>query len=88
MVLKRRSVFFYFKDGANYAAVYTNNTICSESITWNRQIRKFIKAIMINTKNANTFTGTQGAEALESLSKKSCKNLTLKRVSKRGEPVK
>ena len=29
-----------------------------------------IKAIMINTKNANTFTGTQGAEALESLSKK------------------
>ena len=23
---------FYFKDGANYASVYTNNTICSESI--------------------------------------------------------
>ena len=31
---------FYFRDGANYAAVYTNNTICSESITWNRHIRK------------------------------------------------
>ena len=36
---------FYFKDGANYAALYTNNSICSESITWNRKIRKkFIKA--------------------------------------------
>ena len=42
---------FYFKDGANYAAVYTNNSICSESITLNRQIiKKIIKALMINTK--------------------------------------
>ena len=31
---------FYFKDGANYAAVYTNNSICSESIVWNKGIRK------------------------------------------------
>ena len=61
---------FYFKDGANYAAVYTSNSICSESITWNRKIRKkFIKALLVNTKNANTFTGLQGSEALESLSK-------------------
>ena len=61
---------FYFKDGANYAAVYTSNSICSESITWNRQIRKkFIKALMVNTKNANTFTGSQGSEALEILLK-------------------
>ena len=76
---------FYFKDGANYGAVYTNNTICSESITWNRQIRKKnIKAIMINTKNANTFTGTQGAEALESLSKNLAKNLTLREAQKKG----
>ena len=48
---------FYFKDGANYAAIYTNNSVCSESITWNRNIRKkFIKALLVNTKNANTFT--------------------------------
>ena len=45
---------FYFKDGANYAAVYTSNSICSESITWNRKIRKsLIKALLVNTKNAN-----------------------------------
>ena len=76
---------FYFKDGANYAAVYTNNSICSESITWNRQIRKkFIKALMVNTKNANTFTGTQGFEGLESISKSLAKNLTLREAQKKG----
>ena len=76
---------FYFKDGANYAAVYTNNSICSESITWNRQIRKkFIKALMVNTKNANTFTGTQGSEALQSLAKNLSKNLTLREAQKKG----
>jgi len=76
---------FYFKDGANYAAVYTNNSICSESITWNRKIRKkFIKALMVNTKNANTFTGTQGSEALQSLSKNLSKNLTLREAQKKG----
>ena len=76
---------FYFRDGANYGAVYTNNSICSESITWNRQIRKKnIKALMINTKNANTFTGLQGSEALDSLSKNLAKNLTLRESQKKG----
>nr|ADH42943.1 N-acetylglutamate synthase [uncultured SAR11 cluster alpha proteobacterium H17925_23J24] len=74
---------FYFKDGANYGAVYTSNSICSESITWNRNIRKkFIKALMVNTKNANTFTGSQGQESLESISKSLAKNLTLKEAKK------
>ena len=76
---------FYFKDGENYAPVYTTNSICSESITWNRQIRKkFIKALMGNTKNANTFTGTQGFEGLESISKSLAKNLTLREAQKKG----
>ena len=39
---------------------------------------------MINTKNANTFTGTQGAEALDSLSKNLAKNLTLREAQKKG----
>ena len=74
---------FYFKEGANYAAVYTNNSICSESITWNKSIRKtVIKALMVNTKNANTFTGSQGFEGLESISKTLAKNLTLREAQK------
>ncbi len=74
---------FYFKDGANYAAIYTNNSVCSESITWNRSIRKkFIKALLVNTKNANTFTGPNGQEQLQTISKSLAKNLTLKEAQK------
>ncbi len=70
---------FYFKDGTNFAAVYTNNTICSESISYNRKIRKsLIKALLVNTKNANTFTGQQGQDGLETISKSLAKNLTLR----------
>ena len=75
---------FYFKEGANYAAVYTNNSICSESITWNKGLRKTsIKALMVNTKNANTFTGSQGFEGVETLSKTLAKNLTLREAQKK-----
>ena len=75
---------FYFKEGANYAAVYTNNSICSESITWNKGLRKTsIKALMVNTKNANTFTGPQGFEGVETLSKTIAKNLTLREAQKK-----
>jgi glutamate N-acetyltransferase/amino-acid N-acetyltransferase len=75
---------FYFKDGTNYAAVYTNNTICSESILWNRKIRKnLIKGLMVNTKNANTFTGQQGQDALDSISKSLSKHLTLRESQKK-----
>ena len=75
---------FYFKDGANYAAIYTNNSICSESITWNRNIRKkLVKALLVNTKNANTFTGTNGQEGLVNISKALAKNLTLKEAKKK-----
>ena len=76
---------FYFKEGANYGAVYTNSSICSESITWNRKIRKsLVKALMVNTKNANTFTGPQGQEALDNISKNLSKVLTLRESQKEG----
>ena len=75
---------FYFKDGANYAAIYTNNSVCSESITWNKNIRKkFTKALLVNTKNANTFTGPNGQEALQTISKALSKNLTLRESQKK-----
>jgi len=75
---------FYFKDGTNYAAVYTNNSICSESITWNRKTRKsLIKALFVNTKNANTFTGQQGQDGLDIISKSLAKSLTLRESQKK-----
>ena len=70
---------FYFTKGANYASVNTTNTITSESISWNENShKKSIKALLVNTKNANTFTGKQGKESLDTLAKNLSKILTLK----------
>jgi len=70
---------FYFRDGANFAAVYTKNKVTSACINWNLRIkRNFIKGMLVNTKNANTFTGTQGAQGLKEISKTLSKALTLK----------
>ena len=70
---------FYFKDGANFAAVYTTSKITSTSINWNLKIKRhFVKALMVNTKNANTFTGTKGAQGLKEIALSLSKALTLK----------
>jgi glutamate N-acetyltransferase/amino-acid N-acetyltransferase len=70
---------FYFKDGTKYAALYTKSKIISESIHWNLKVKnKFIKALLVNTRNANTFTGKQGFHGLKELSKSLSKHLTLK----------
>ena len=62
---------FYFPEGANYAVAYTQNSIVSESIVWNRENTKNnIKALVVNTKNANTFTGDQGLNSLNEIAKK------------------
>ena len=70
---------FYFKGGANYATVTTTNSIISESIAWNNNShKKLIKGLLVNTKNANTFTGKQGKESLDILAKNLARILTLK----------
>jgi len=70
---------FYFKDGANFAAVYTTSRITSASINWNLKIKRhFVKALMVNTQNANTFTGIKGAQGLKEIAHTLSKSLTLK----------
>ena len=70
---------FYFKDGANFAAVYTTSKVTSASINWNLKIKRhFVKALMVNTKNANTFTGIKGAQGLKEIALTLSKALTLK----------
>jgi len=70
---------FYFKEGANFAAVYTTSKITSASINWNLKIKRhFVKAIMVNTQNANTFTGIKGAQGLKEIAHALSKALTLK----------
>ena len=70
---------FYFNEGAKYASVYTKSKIVSENIKFNLQLKnKLVKALFINTKNANTFTGKQGFESIKELSKYLSKELTLR----------
>ncbi len=70
---------FYFSKGANYATLTTSNTITSEFIPWNNNShKKTIKGLLVNTKNANTFTGKQGKESIDTLAKNLSRILTIK----------
>ena len=70
---------FYFDEGANFGAVYTNSKVTSASINWNLKIKRhFVKALMVNTQNANTFTGIKGAQGLKEIAQSLSKFLTLK----------
>ena len=70
---------FYFPEGTNFAAVYTSSKVTSASINWNIKIKRhFIKALMVNTQNANVFTGIKGAQGLKEIAYALSKALTLK----------
>jgi|TARA_B110000914_G_scaffold220962_1_gene231913 glutamate N-acetyltransferase/amino-acid N-acetyltransferase len=70
---------FYFSKGANYATLTTSNSITAEFIPWNNNShKKIIKGLLVNTKNANTFTGKQGKESIDSLAKNLSRVLTIK----------
>ena len=77
---------FYFSKGANYASLYTTNSITSEYIPWNNNShKKVIKGLLVNTKNANTFTGKQGKDSIDTLAKNLSRILTIKESkSKKG----
>ena len=76
---------FYFKEGTNYAVSYTASSIVSESITWNKKnAKKNIKALFVNTKNANTFTGKQGLKSLDEIGENLANSLTQREEYERG----
>jgi len=61
-------VLFYFRKGANHASVYTQSKLVSENIKWNQAIKKKkIKALLVNTRNANAFTGKNGYKGIKIL---------------------
>ena len=72
-------VLFYFRDGANCASVYTQSKIVSENIKWNLNVKNnSIKALMINTRNANAFTGKLGFKGIVQIAEELSKQLTIK----------
>jgi len=82
-------VMFYFRDGANYASVYTQSKIISENIKWNLNIKsKKIKALIINTRNANAFTGPDGYKGLKEIAKEISIQLSEKQKEDEDYPKK
>jgi len=80
---------FYFRDGANYASVYTQSKIVSENIKWNlNQSNKKIYSLLVNTRNANAFTGSQGYESLKKIASIVSKKLTEKQLEDEENPKK
>ena len=80
---------FYFRDGANHASVYTQSKIISEDIKWNlNQNSKRIYSLIVNTRNANAFTGKQGYESLKKLSDIISSELTKKQEQDEDAPKK
>ena len=72
-------VLFYFRNAANYASVYTQSKIISENIKWNQSIKSnSIKALLINTRNANSFTGKLGFKGIVQIAEELSKRLTIK----------
>ena len=82
-------VMFYFRDGANYASVYTQSKIVSENIKWNLNIRsKKIKSLIDNTRNANAFTGTIGFQGLKEIADEISLKLSKKQIEDEDHPKK
>jgi len=82
-------VMFYFRDGANYASVYTKSKIVSENIKWNLNIKSNrIKSIIINTRNANAFTGPKGYSGLREIAEEISLLLSKKQIQDEDKPKK
>ena len=82
-------VMFYFRDGANHASVYTQSKITSENIKWNLNIKsKKIKSLIINTRNANAFTGPDGYRGLKEIAKEASIQLSEKQKQDEDYPKK
>ena len=80
-------VLFYFRDGANYASVYTQSKTISENIKWNLKIRsKKLYALLVNTRNANALTGADGYKSLKELSLELSKYLNEKQNNDEEKP--
>ena len=82
-------VMFYFREGANYASVYTQSKIISENIKWNlSQKTEKVFTLLVNARNANCFTGLQGYKSLENIAKTLSEKLSDKQKEDEENPRK
>ena len=82
-------VMFYFREGANFASVYTQSKIVYENIKWNLLLKgKKIRALLVNARNANAFTGKKGYQGLKELAYELSIQLTEKQKEDEEKPEK
>ena len=82
-------VMFYFRDGANYASVFTQSKIISENIKWNKNIKsKKIKSLIVNTRNANALTGLDGYKGIKEIAREASIQLSKKQLEDEDYPKK
>ena len=80
-------VMFYFREGANFASVYTQSKILSENIKWNlNQKSKKIYSLLVNTRNANSFTGINGYKSMQNIAEIISHQLTEKQKQDEDNP--
>jgi len=82
-------VMFYFRNGAEHASVYTQSKIISENIKWNLNFKnKKIKALLVNARNANAFTGKKGYQGLKDIAEELSLRLSEKQKKDEEKPEK
>ena len=80
---------FYFREEANFASVYTQSKILSENIKWNlNQKTKKKFSLLINTRNANSFTGINGYKSMQNIAETISQQLSEKQKQDEDHPVK
>ncbi len=82
-------VIFYFRKGASFASVYTQSNIKSENIKWNlNNSKEKIYALLINTRNANAFTGKEGYKSINNIASLLADLLSKKQLNDEEDPKK
>ena len=82
-------VLFYFRKGASHASVYTQSNIKSENIKWNvNNTKEKIYGLLINTRNANAFTGKEGYKSINNIASRLSDELSKKQIADEEEPKK
>ena len=82
-------VLFYFRNGAEYASIYTQSKVISENIRWNKSLKgKKIRALIVNAHNANCLTGIKGYNSLKEIAEETAKLLTVRQKTDEDNPKK
>ena len=75
-------VIFYFRKGADQATVYTQSNVRSENIKWNLNNSKDkVFALVVNTRNANAFTGKEGYKSINNIASTVSELLSKKQIN-------